>query len=139
MFEEIPDNRSCDSEHISQHWCLCSQYERINSHENIGSIAEFVVNQVNRLLAPVSKFCVKLTLDKILSAFESSDTLVDYQKHYLIRIRLSVSPSQANFEATVRKVFDKITIVGDISRLDEYGNQSVCIDNSFLQKYCFCK
>ena len=96
------------------------------------------MSQLKRLLRPVSKLCAKLTLTKILSASET----FDYNKHYLIRLLASPShsPSQAIFEATVRKLGPKrMKIVGDISRINEYGKQSVCIDNSFLRKYCFCK
>ena len=136
LFEEIPVNRSCDSEQISQHWCVCSQKSRIEDHQNVSPIAKFVVSQVNRLLKPVSKLCRKLVLNEILSAYESTKTSIHFQKFYLIRVK--VKPSFAIFEATVRQMFDKMTIIGEISRINEYGLQSECIDNTVLQKYCFC-
>lgn len=137
LFDEIPVNRSCDSEQISQHWCVCAQHKRIEADKdsNVNSIAKFVVSEVNRLLKPVSTSCVRLVLNKILSVYKSAESVVR-QKFYLIRIE--VKPSLAILEATVRQMYDKLTIIGEISRLNEYGVQSVCIDNSFLQKYCLC-
>lgn len=41
-------------------------------------------------------------------------------------------------EAEGRK--SKLSLVGDISRLDRYGYQSHCIkDNALLAQYCYCK
>ena len=133
LFEEIPDNRSCDSEQLSQHWCVCSQYHRIGRH-SVRLMAQFIVSQLNQLLRAESKLCVKLTLHKILTAFVKTD---GKQKYYLIRI--IVKPSLAMFESTVTMESNKMMIVGDISRNNEYKEQSVCIDNTFLKKYCFCK
>ncbi|CAG2176709.1 unnamed protein product, partial [Oppiella nova] len=120
LFNEIPVNRSCDSEQISEHWCTCAQqHNQIKSYENITFIANFIVSEVNRLLMPVSQLCHKLVFNKIHSAFESQRNETHYQKYYLIK--LIVKPSYAVFEATVRKMFDKLKIIGDISRINKYG------------------
>ena len=54
-------------------------------------------------------------------------------------------PSQGLFEVMVEyseKVSDmtQMTLVGDIARIDRYGNQSHCIQtNVLLRQYCCCK
>jgi hypothetical protein len=50
-----------------------------------------------------------------------------------------VKPGKALFESTVHKIGGKnFEVIGDISRINKYGNQSHCIHNPFLEKYCFC-
>ncbi len=50
-----------------------------------------------------------------------------------------MKPGEAFFESTVQRNGDKnFEVIGDISRINRYGNQSHCIHNSFLEKYCFC-
>ncbi|XP_054160221.1 uncharacterized protein LOC128958398 [Oppia nitens] len=137
LFDEIPMNRSCQSEQISEHWCTCTQRNQLSTYGNITYIGNFIVSEVNRLLKPVAKRCHKLWLNKIHLAYESP--IADkkpYERQYLLRV--SVEPSYAIFEATVRKMFGKLRVMGDISRINKYGTQSQCIDNSYLQKYCFC-
>jgi hypothetical protein len=134
LFEEIPINRSCSTEGISEHWCACTQHIRIHNLQNISSFANFIVSEVNQLLTPVSTHCKKLELDQILSVFERKT--VDDEKYYIISI--SVRPSRAIFEATIFLSNNQMRIVGEISRINEYGSQSNCINNSFLQKYCYC-
>ncbi len=51
-----------------------------------------------------------------------------------------MKPGKACFESIVQQTVDKnFEVIGDVSRINRYGNQSHCIHNSFLEKYCFCK
>jgi hypothetical protein len=59
-------------------------------------------------------------------------------KIYLTQVFLK--PGKALFESTVKSFGNKrIEVIGNISRINRYGNQSHCIQNSFLEKYCFCR
>ena len=165
LFEEIPEERSCKSIPISDHWCGCQRSEPIKNLNLMTPMSEFIVREANRLLSDKSEKCVKLSLGKTLSASEQrlnekvlkfkkcddllelcgdspvfSNTSIEFQtKHYLITIE--VKPSKALFEATVdyNTENSEISLIGDISRINLYRNQSHCIKNAFLQKYCFCK
>lgn len=61
---------------------------------------------------------------------------------HLYQITLEVKPSQARFEALVQynNVSTYYDLVGeDISRINQYGDQSICITEKILRKYCYCK
>ena len=109
-------------------------------------MSDFIVKEANRLLEPVSEKCVGLTLNETTSAFEQKMDIVmrntnieSKTKQFLTTVR--VRPSGALLEATVNYDIkeDKMSLIGDISRINLYGNQSLCIENAFLRKYCFCK
>ncbi len=164
MFEEIPEDRTCKSIPILDHWCACQSSQPINNLEIINPISEFIVKSVNELLSEkFSDKCVELKLDKIISAYEQhfSDKVLQFEqslndvlerhvnfkiipvkevtKHYMLTIK--VNPSNALFEATVslNTITGKMRLIGDISRINLYGKQSICIDDQFIRRYCFCK
>lgn len=162
LLEEIPEDRSCQSIPILEHWCSCQSSQPISDLTKVKTISEFVVKSVNQLVAEkYSEECVELTLKRTISAFEQhlsekvlkfKDSLNDVIgrhviygeksaelfKHFLIT--LEVSPSDALFEATVSVTHKKeMSVLGDVSRINIYGNQSVCVDNQFIRRYCFCK
>lgn len=69
----------------------------------------------------------------------SSDT---YTGRY--NVLFHTIPGRGFFEGTIDyaqygKADDKYTLIGDPSRLDRYGNQSHCVQDSFLKLYCYCK
>ncbi|KAI1711446.1 hypothetical protein Ddc_12892 [Ditylenchus destructor] len=57
------------------------------------------------------------------------------------RVTIEAYPSLAIFEGTIQNhVLDNTyTVVGDVSRINKYGNQSVCVNSAILRKYCYCK
>ena len=145
LLEEIPENRSCKSIPISDHWCGCKTSTAVKNLTLIQPMSEAIVRKVNQIIsdADTPKKCVELSFKKTLSAFEQTikgrlDLKSDSQtKYYLIEIE--VKPSNALFEATVNyNAYDNQMEVGPISRLDYYGNQSHCVARAFLKLYCFC-
>ena len=163
LLEEIPEDRSCDSIPLLEHWCSCQTSEAIRNLSSVEPISQFVAKSVNHLIAK-EKFdqkCSKLRLERTMSGFEQhlSEKLLKFKdsrndvinrhvvygdkvnetiKHFLVTIQ--VKPSDALFEATVNvnKRTDKMQIIGEISRINYYGNQSNCIDNQFVRRYCYC-
>lgn len=128
--------------------------------------SQFIVQQTNRLLSALSAECAPLLLDSTLSATEQtlSDKVLAFKKckinsdlcldagvfdnssvvetttrHFMVTVR--VRPSGALLEATVGYdvATGNMTLIGDISRINLYGDQSHCIDSAFLKKYCFCR
>lgn len=138
LFEEIPENRSCKSAGISEHWCVCHEDNRVTNLSTIIPYANLMIKRINELLDPLLNICHKLDLDKVMAAYEHK-VADDNEKYLLITMR--AKPNAALFEATVKINVNtnKTQINGDISRINRYGTQSYCIDDSHLQKYCFCK
>lgn len=142
LFQEIPESRTCASAGISDHWCVCQSVKQLDDLTLLNTEAQFIIEQINRMFVPLSDKCARLELDQIIRAFEyeTNNELTDYEfKQYLITLR--AKPSAALLEATVKTQLNNSSkkLIGDVSRLNFYGPQSKCIDNAYLQKYCFCK
>lgn len=135
LFEELPLERTCAEAGITKHWCTCVEFEEIDkSSKLVKKVANQIVKQVNADLS-ASPQCAKLHLGEIQSARKS---LEKSSTDYLIS--LNVDPSEALLEATVRcrNECNDLSIIGSVSRLNRYGNQSYCVDDKNLKKYCFC-
>lgn len=163
LLEEIPEDRSCESIPLLEHWCSCQSSEPIKDLSSVEPISRFIAQSVNRLISRENfgQKCSELTLLKTVSAFEQhlSEKLLTFKdsrndvidrhviygnkadetiKHFLVTIQ--VKPSDALLEATVNvnRKTNQMQIIGEISRINFYGNQSECIDNQFLRRYCYC-
>lgn len=136
LFEELPFDRSCSDAGISKHWCTCVEFKQVDKASKFVNMAvNYVIKSLNTDLL-VEPNCAGLQLKEIHSARMSiQKTSVDYL------VSFSVLPSHAQLEATVRCTDDceNLSIMGSTSRLNRYGNQSHCVSDSNLRKYCFCK
>uniref|UniRef100_T1KBP5 Uncharacterized protein n=1 Tax=Tetranychus urticae TaxID=32264 RepID=T1KBP5_TETUR len=65
-----------------------------------------------------------------------------------VEVTISANPSNGVFQAQLylknttnldNSSIDDWILEGDISRLNAYGNQSLCINDRVLQKYCYCR
>jgi hypothetical protein len=164
LFEEVPPSRSCDSASILTHWCTCHSQKDIDTNSpNVVKAAEFLVKHMNTELDMhnLGGMCEILSLHKVENAQEivandkvlhfkrslgdvlgrtvtfgnRTNTFIDYQ------MAVRTAPGGGLFETTVRySEMDKgLTIVGDISRINRYGDQSSCINNFHMKKYCYCR
>lgn len=100
----------------------------------IKTAVDHVVKKLNSDLSKEPK-CANLTLNEIDSARKSYENLsIDYL------VSFSVLPSHGQFEATVRCDEDcrKPKVIEEVSRINLYGTQSDCINDSYLRKYCYC-
>lgn len=141
--------RTCELAGVGYHWCPCNRIKKLASlNAKHVRTARAVVDYLNHLLANATAEakCARLKLEaikKVSSQMQTNLDLVDRnlnRTEYLIVI--SVAPSGGIFEATVARAGPGNFIVDpSISRLDFYGNQSLCIvnDHPNLRKYCFCK
>jgi hypothetical protein len=146
LFRPIPNNRTCESAAIAEHWCVCSGMEKIFD-KNLTLVktgAKFVLVTLNDLLRN-ELHCAKLKLKGIRNV--SKRTVNDGQKFLhlnetVLQITLITEPGEAIFEATVAVSKTEHgyqwKLVGEISRLNLYGSQSWCISDFVLRKYCFC-
>jgi hypothetical protein len=144
LFEEISEDRDCHKASIPEHFCSCHEDIKIDNLETVKPIATTVVDTINSLTKSLRNDCVSFELDSIHAAYERSISKIGDNyfsitgvKTYLIQVL--VKPGKALFESTVKSFYNKrYEIIGDISRINRYGNQSHCIHNSFLERYCYC-
>jgi hypothetical protein len=103
-----------------------------------------LISHVNRLLQPTTNLCSSLILDTIVSAqllLPSGSIIKPSDFKVKLRVTVKAAPSGALFEAvTERNAWDKeFRVVGDVNRINRYGNESACIHDRLLNLYCFCK
>ncbi|KAG5668616.1 hypothetical protein PVAND_016551 [Polypedilum vanderplanki] len=132
LFKEISIDRICKDAAIPDIYCTCSSIEEIDkTTKEIKEISEFIVDELNFLVSTYEK-CAKMKLKEIISARK-----LNYDKNDFL-IEIKVFPSDGEFEAKVRKTENFYIFVDQILRINQYGNQSECIDDLNLRKYCYC-
>ncbi|GAB1608462.1 uncharacterized protein LOC115213966 [Argonauta hians] len=156
LFSSISKQRSCVDAGISENYCPCYKTKPLNSTENDVSrfIAKFILDKINYLLLPWGTICRTLKLNRI----KSSDKIVPHanlrEKFSLFSslskkqesdagtytVVIETVPGMSLFEASVNyKSKSDISLLGEISRINRYGNQSRCIRNKRMRLYCYCK
>ncbi|XP_046384771.1 uncharacterized protein LOC124155075 [Ischnura elegans] len=154
LFLPIPEWRTCKIAWIDPNWCCCHSAEEDMDREDpvVKEAASILIERVNELL-DVYPQCAKRNLTLIKSAIMSSppdELLPEKGKQVLQDLALIVEsdPGSALFEATVRLIPSKekdkgnttfdMKVIGTISRINRYGNQSACVDEFHAKLYCYC-
>ena len=154
LFREIPKERSCQDAGIPSHWCLCSEETIIDKDSRVSlEISKGVVAHINELLVS-SVSCAKLSLESVseivkiqpsdkvprVAGVDSDKDIYTEESAEMYQISLVTSPGHAAFEATVmyNQETSFLRFEGQISRINYYGNQSICEDDVLLKLYCFC-
>uniref|UniRef100_A0A8L8KD74 Sulfatase domain-containing protein n=1 Tax=Heligmosomoides polygyrus TaxID=6339 RepID=A0A8L8KD74_HELPZ len=134
----IPD-RNCKEAGIPDELCMCHMENAVDvARPEIRLLAKELIGHLNNVLAP-HKRCAKLELSKILhaSVFDNDDRRDEIQ-HY--RLTAEARPSLALFEAVLK--YDRATnsslVYGNVNRINPYGNQSDCVFEQELRKFCYC-
>ncbi|CAG7676485.1 unnamed protein product [Allacma fusca] len=157
LFLPIPLHRNCLDAEILEHYCVCRAVKSIEVENNtlIDEAARSVVDHINDMFIR-SPQCMTLSLRGIISAqvFHSSNSGVEDVSENITRsddpllksqevtygLSFSVLPSNASFEATTTHLMDGTWRVSrEISRTNIYGNQSICVAEHDLKKFCFCR
>lgn len=141
LFDQIPHNRSCSDAGITDHWCTCSQYGTLSPDNSLAkSMVNFTIGEINQLLN-INKDkissgykCSELSLKNITSVRSNLDPTMKYEEY---TINFIVLPSEAMFEATISNE-KHFKLLGTVSRINVYGNQSSCANEAFIKLYCFC-
>lgn len=141
LFKKIPTQRTCQDAGISAHWCTCQEITKVEINAEINKYAEFAVSYVNEMLHGYAA-CATLKLNKTVNAqklhhkgdiSEGSGLFEDYL------ISFMTVPGGGAFEATIRNYSDKKReVIGSVSRLNFYGDQSKCMLDFHLKLYCYC-
>ncbi|XP_015906419.3 uncharacterized protein [Parasteatoda tepidariorum] len=157
LFGEIALNRTCTQAGIPDHYCVCEKEEQLTSSDpRSQKAADVVVSTINNMLEVMSNYCSKLQLAEIVRTdlLIPREEVVYNSRSYFgknikdgkakgiiqkLRIIVRTIPGDALFESTISlREENQISILGDISRINKYGQQSSCIDDANLRKYCFC-
>ncbi|XP_064469000.1 uncharacterized protein LOC135383502 [Ornithodoros turicata] len=144
LLHEIPENRTCDDASIPREWCSCEAADQDISMSDplVMAMGRNVVKKINAWLEKHWRLCFPLTLDYVLdiaTGYSSEEERQQNITHYWVTVQ--TRPSAAIFEATVRANHSSgdVNVVGDISRCNKYGDQSYCIKDRWLEKFCVCR
>lgn len=149
LFRRIPESRNCEQAGIPAHYCTCHNklvQTSLRSSIVLG-LSRRLVSHINQvLLKPVSTKCHSLKVHEVVSAqYEQAISSVISkngnwtQRDYTLSVM--TVPGLAIFESTMRYnlALGRTDIVGDVSRLNVYANQSSCVDDARLKLYCYCR
>ncbi|KAI6236761.1 hypothetical protein M3Y95_00192500 [Aphelenchoides besseyi] len=162
LLRPLPSERTCEEAGIPHVYCICQTEREVNVNDSlVKRVADKLVEHVNQLLYDHRDKCERLELKKIYNAHISlpNDGVVHGRQprsrilpvqydsgqprgFYLnYGVMIEVSPSAAMLEGIAVHSFadDTIQIKGDVNRINRYANQSACIREATLRKYCFCK
>ncbi|KAJ2950130.1 hypothetical protein O0L34_g11478 [Tuta absoluta] len=103
-------------------------------------VTQHLIMHINALLAEYPQ-CAKLELKGIIKSAEivwdiNPEDMKENWKEYLVTV--SVKPSGGVFEGTLLNYGHNWTVRGDVSRLNLYGDQSLCVNDPRLKLYCYC-
>lgn len=147
-FLPIPDHRTCGMAGIPGHWCMCHLSRNVSVNDSVVRQAvRFLVTKLNEMVMEYPQCAIlelKSILDaKVWSGKSQPPKVTDLEKippnvDYTVTVR--TEPGGAIFEATVRHGTKDSSqrLVGSISRLNLYGKQSACVDDSKMRLYCYC-
>lgn len=157
LLSKIPNQRSCAGAFIPEQYCSCYKSKSISvTYSVVQELTEFIIDQINILLAPEGDKCAALSIKNVKDAQEISLGLkhtgdVEFfsiwkyfrqpepEKELRYLILLETSPGGGLFEAIVKmETGGHISLLGPPSRTNEYGNQSACITDHIRRNFCYC-
>ena len=162
LFSQIDKMRGCEEAGVEFHWCPCVSSSEMNSSSaQARDLAATVISFMNDLTSNHTDLCERLTLKEIgyvgrlmvhkkLHQFlgnsrkrvpRFNDSQVAQGDGEVFEIRLTTSPNDGAYEATAHLVGGTFHVMGDISRVNAYGDQPKCLlqKHAYLRKYCYCK
>ena len=147
LFERIPVNRSCSDTFIPQQYCSCNDESRITIQDfkkltkianGVEKVQNLALDYVNNLTSHIRDKCEIYRLQELESIKLISN---ENSKSRNFQFTFIFEPGKSFFEATIEASHEtkEIKILGKVLRLSRYGLQSICIEDSFLKNYCYCK
>ncbi|GAB6018633.1 hypothetical protein CHUAL_000314 [Chamberlinius hualienensis] len=165
LFQDIPEYRTCADIGIPEHYCTCHSSKPISLDDKWTiEAAKEILQTINGLTDPYRYQCANISLKRIISSYMNSAHYANTSVHHkrsngvlgeTVTVTFETTPGNGQFEGTVSfrnatKIVTKspnITnkllkiksqVVGPISRINLYRNDSYCIDDPDFKKYCFC-
>ncbi|XP_078052258.1 uncharacterized protein LOC144478335 [Augochlora pura] len=165
LFDKIPLERTCADAFIEPHWCACLAWKEISTEDaNVIAAAKHFIEFLNSYTEEHRNICEKLQLKEILWAAKllPNKDLLKFQKSgdqdgfigdftaktkiisETYQLKVKTTPGNGLFEVSITYDIGKNTFstkISDVSRINMYGSQASCVENSLyhLRKYCYCK
>lgn len=146
LFRPIPNNRTCLQIGIPREYCVCwAEIELDPSDSAAIKAGKTLVSIINKLLLERDhkRKCAPLTLENVKTAqklLPAHTVARPNDLQVLTRVTVSVKPSGALLEGTLeQKALTGTHLVGNVNRLNKYGNQSACVSDPALSLICYCK
>ncbi|XP_015784904.1 uncharacterized protein LOC107362375 [Tetranychus urticae] len=146
--EEVPLDRTCKDALIPMEFCLCLKRHNFPVDSQLAQIVSTaLVTRLNQALFEFNNLCYELSLKDVHSV-KIVRLPGESNPSDRVEVTLSVNPSNGLFQAQLylknatnlnNSGIDDWILEGDVSRLDSYGNQSSCINDRVLRKYCYCR
>lgn len=138
LFSEVSTDRACEDAGVPANWCTCNKYRSMPTKDKTSEVvALYVLSEINakvKKLANSSSACAELTLRHVIKMKRK----VPVTSHDDFVVVFDTLPGGAVFEATVGRSDGVFQLRGDVSRINSYGDQSSCVDDSELKLYCYC-
>lgn len=167
LFSKIPETRTCTDAGVPAQYCTCYDSNTIStSHPVVTNLGQFAVQHLNSLLQKYKKVCRELILKNITEAKvmyiaegDEDNSHIDRNPSFFKRLlgntetddsgryvlMIYTKPNDALIEIMIDYekhaadgTEDKMTVIGEPVRVNKYGNQSHCINDSTLRQYCLC-
>nr|XP_034184606.1 uncharacterized protein LOC117606349 [Osmia lignaria] len=165
LFDKVPLDRTCADAFIEPHWCACLSWQEISVDENnVIAAAKYFIEFLNQYTEDHRDICEPLKLKEILWAAKliPNKGLLKFQKSgdqdgfigdfsaktkltsEIYQLKVKTKPGDGLFEVSITYDIKKnafSTKISDVSRINMYGSQARCVENSLyhLRKYCYCK
>ncbi|XP_046142481.1 uncharacterized protein LOC114874273 [Osmia bicornis bicornis] len=165
LFDKVPLDRTCADAFIEPHWCACLSWQEISVDENnVIAAAKYFIEFLNKYTEDHRDICEPLKLKEILWAAKliPNKGLLKFQKSgdqdgfigdfsaktkltsEVYQLKVKTKPGDGLFEVSITYDIKKnafSTKISDVSRINMYGSQARCVENSLyhLRKYCYCK
>ncbi|XP_065371628.1 uncharacterized protein LOC135963624 [Calliphora vicina] len=149
IFEEIPENRTCDDANIPETWCTCLPFKAESTKsELVKTVTQMIIQEMNHYyeIKNLTSLCSPLQLKEITNAkvrypdgLKSSENVTTYAIDFVTDPK---TEPKTLFSATVDYDVQNKRIhlnVEDISRQSLYENTAKCTDDKQAKKYCICK
>lgn len=166
LFSKVPDFRTCADAGIPAQYCTCYDSSSVSiDHPVVRILGSYAVSHLNSVLNKYRNVCRKLSLHNITESKvmytaegDSDNAHIDRTPGFFKRLlgteaddsgryvlMLYTSPNQGLIEIMIDYekqasdgTLNKMTVIGEPVRVNKYGNQSHCIDDSTLRQYCIC-
>uniref|UniRef100_A0A5S6R4L0 Sulfatase N-terminal domain-containing protein n=1 Tax=Trichuris muris TaxID=70415 RepID=A0A5S6R4L0_TRIMR len=150
LFRPLPKDRSCRQADIPEEYCTCGRQVAVDSKTEMARrSAQAVVRHLNAQLEQLEPGrCALLKVARVLSAYallpgiEVKSSFWNPPRtsaaDYLVTVE--ATPGGGHFEAVLRQSAGdgRPSIVGQISRINRYGNKSRCASSAEMRKFCYC-
>ena len=145
LFKIIPGSRTCEDATIEYNRCQCAFWANTSLDTKTiqlkaNHMVLSLVDNMNRLLQPAAEKCATLTLKSVVAIRRANfpKNVKTNERTDAYAVVLETFPGGGVFEGLMIRDYTKYKQVGEISRINAYGNQSHCVKIRSLREFCYC-